>query len=434
MLTEMLSRMRKRMRPPAAPAEPFEALCDRLLSQESVSMKLRLAGEILARFADSDDQGKREFLTLLAGRYDADPARLAAAIARYQRDQDAGARAELHAVSEPRRQQILRQLNQVPGGTAMLVAMRRDALRIGRDISGFEAMDADFAHLFSSWFNGGFLTLRQLDWSSSGAVLTKLMDYEAVHAIESWEALRARVEPSDRRCYAFFHPQMADEPLIFVEVALTSAIPTSIGEILRLDRPVIAAKEASAAIFYSISNCQEGLRGIPFGGPLLKQVVDVLRRELPGLRQTMTLSPMPGFARWLAKSEADRALAARLAEPGWHEDPVEIAGLSVPLTRAAARYLMTAEGREADPVARFHLGNGARVERLVWLGDASAKGLRQSHGMMVNYLYDSAYIDANYRAYAERRTIAASGAVRRLAKDEGGMIPLPRRAARWAGL
>ena len=430
MLTDIVDRVRAlvgRAGGRVARDAPLEEYCDRLLSPESGSVKQRLAEEVLARFAAADDDGKRAFLTLLATRYDADPERLAAAIARYQAEQDAAARAELHAVSEPRRQQIFRMLNQAPGGTARLVAMRRDALRLAPGIPGFAALDGDFAHLFASWFNGGFLTLRQLDWSTSGAVLAKLMEYEAVHAIESWDALRARVEPDDRRCYAFFHPQMEDEPLIFVEVALVDRMPSGIAEILRLDRPRIAAREASSAIFYSISNCQAGLRGIPFGGPLIKQVVDRLRAELPALRHTMTLSPMPGFARWLAGAAPN--LAERLAVPGGDED----SALEAPLVKLAARYLLTAKARAADPVARFHLGNGARVERLVGRGDVSAKGLRESHGMMVSYLYDPAHIDANYRAYAEHRTIAASSAVSRLARDDEGPVALPRRAARWAG-
>lgn len=257
-----------------------------------------------------------------------------------------------------------------------------------------------------------------LDWSSSGAVLTKLMRYEAVHPIESWEALRARMEPVDRRCYSFFHPRMADEPLIFVEVALTAGIPARIEDLLATDRPPMNPELADTAVFYSISNCQQALRGIPFGGPLIKQVMDVLRRELPSLRRAVTLSPIPGFAAWLHKAgEAgalDPALLAMLAEPDWHRDETIAQQIKAPLMRAAVTYLTTASGRDMDPVARFHLGNGARIEQLDWLGDISAKGLRQSHGMMVNYLYDPARIDSNLHAFARDGIVVVNDRLRRL--------------------
>ena len=403
---------------PAAGGATLEALCDRLLAPASTSAKLRTANEIHSRFQGMGDDARRAFLILLAERYTADPERLALAIAHYQRDPGAPQLAGLHAASEPRRQQILRRLNEVPGGTAMLLAMRAALLRIGRDAPGLAVLDADFAHLFASWFNGGFLTLQRLDWSTSGEVLAKLMRYEAVHAIDSWEALQARLEPGDRRCYAFFHPTIEADPLIFVEVALTSEIPVSIQDILETARTPVEPEQATTAVFYSISNCQEGLRGIPFGGPLIRQVMDLLRRELPGLKRAVTLSPLPGFARWLAAQPEESNLVAALAQQAWHRDPARAAALRQPLTRAAARYLTRAIGREADPVARFHLGNGARVEQLDWLGDTSAKGLRQSHGMMVNYLYDPAHIDANCRDHAEQGTIAASRNVRRLARTD----------------
>lgn len=413
--------------------EPLELLCDGLLSAASPSMKHRTAAAIHARFAAADDDGRRAFLELLSVRYNADAGRLEEAIAHYRARLDSQSLAELHAASEPRRQQILRRLNEVPGGTAMLLAMRSALLRFR---PAFAALDADFAHLFASWFNGGFLELRQLDWTTSGAVLTKLIRYEAVHAIGSWEALRARLEPEDRRCYGFFHTTMPTEPLIFVEVALTDGIPVSIADILREDRVALDPAAADTAVFYSISNCQDGLRGIPFGGPLIKQVVDLLRRELPSLRRAVTLSPIPGFAKWLAaraeSDEADAALLARLLQDGWYPNPDVERRVREPLMRAAARYLMTASGREADPVARFHLGNGARIEQLDWLGDVSPKGLRQSYGMMVNYLYDPAHIDANCRAFAENGSIAASGGLKRLMREEQPSR-LPWRTTRQTG-
>jgi malonyl-CoA decarboxylase len=404
--------------------DSLDRLCARLLSPASASEKYRTASEIQARFAAGGEEEKRSFLLMLGSRFDADPDRVQCAIDAYGRKPDPRSLAELHAASEPRRQQILRHLNEVQGGTAMLLAMRSALLRSGRKEPALAALDADFQHVFASWFNGGFLELRHLDWSSSGEILSRLMRYEAVHPIESWDALRARLEPSDRRCYAFFHPAMRSEPLIFVEVALTAAIPASIDDILRPDRACLDPVAANTAVFYSISNCQDGLRGIPFGGPLIKQVMDLLGQELPMLRRAVTLSPMPGFAKWLREvatpGSSDAELVKRLDTPGWHENATLAAELRAPLMRAASRYLTTVRGRAADPVARFHLGNGARIEQLDWMGDTSPNGLRQSFGMMVNYLYDPAHIETNYKAFAEHDSIAAGSRLRRLAREGDG--------------
>ena len=396
--------------------ETTEALCNRLLVRASPAMWLACAAEILRRFTVADDAGKRTFLMLLAERYNADAERLTRAIERYRDDPAPERLAELHAASEPRRQQLLRRLNEAPDGTALLLAMRGALLEANRAMPGFSALDSDFAHLFAAWFNGGFLELRSLDWSAPGAVLARLMHYEAVHPIESWEALRARLEPADRRCYGFFHPRMGHEPLIFVEVALTAGIPTRIADLLAPERAPMDPEQADTAVFYSISNCQRALRGIPFGGPLIKQVMDLLRRELPSLRRAVTLSPMPGFAAWLRGQEAgDTELPGALERPDWHQDAALARRVQAPLMQAAARYLTTATGRAMDPVACFHLGNGARIEQLDWLGDLSGKGLGQSHGMMVNYLYDPARIDGNLNAFARDGTVMASEQVRRLA-------------------
>jgi malonyl-CoA decarboxylase len=419
------------IRAPGASAEALsaatnESLCDRLLAPPSPNVRLACAIEVLDRFAGADEGGRRDFLHLLAERYSADPARLELAISRYTAEPDATQLAELHAASEPRRLQILRHLHEAPNGTALLLAMRGVLLASGRDKPGVAALDGDFIHLFSMWFNGGILELRRLDWATSGAVLTKLMRYEAVHPVESWEALRARMEPADRRCYGFFHPRMADEPLIFVEVALTRDIPTRISDILSLERVPEDPSLADTAVFYSISNCQKALRGIPFGSALIQQAMDALHRELPALRRAITLSPIPGFARWLSKQEgsslADGSLSKLLAQPDWHLDAMLAETVRAPLMRAAARYLTTTRGREADPVARFHLGNGARIEQLDWLGDTSARGLRQSHGLMVNYRYEPTRIERNLRAFRQNGIGVASGQVRRLARG-----PLPAR-------
>jgi malonyl-CoA decarboxylase len=344
--------------------------------------------------------------------------------------------AELHHAAEPRRQELFRRLNLAPGGTKALVTMRErlmDAMDHREDLA---AVDADFVHLFSSWFNRGFLVLRRIDWSTPAIILEKIIHYEAVHEIGDWRDLRARIDPPDRRCYAFFHPALVDEPLIFVEVALTREIADAIPPILAPKRDTIAAERASSAVFYSISNCQRGLAGVSFGSFLIKQVAAEISRELPRLSTFVTLSPAPGFAGWLRRELAqdiskaipaeDRAALVALGSPDWVKDPATVERLREPLMRAAATYFLTARTRTrapVDPVARFHLGNGARLERINWLADPSPKGLAQSHGIMVNYLYDLDDIEKNHEAYAGNRTIVASGAVKKLARPVRDLVP-----------
>jgi len=300
-----------------------------------------------------------------------------------------------------------------------------------------QAVDADFRHLFSSWFNRGFLVLRPIDWTTPANILEKIIRYEAVHAIKHWNDLRNRLQPPDRRCFAFFHPQLVDEPLIFVEVALTTETPASIAPLLHTKRTPIAAHDATTAVFYSISNTQKGLAGVSFGNFLIKQVVDDLKRELPNLNTFVTLSPVPDFANWLSRerkaaastaltSEAKQALKL-LDEPGWHTDPITTETVRKALLPAAAYYFLkakSAKGRPIDSVARFHLGNGARLERLNFLGDASSKGLQQAHGLMVNYCYDFDDIEKNHEAFAEKREVVASSSVRKQLRGNNPALDL----------
>jgi malonyl-CoA decarboxylase len=284
-------------------------------------------------------------------------------------------------------------------------------------------VDADFRHLFSSWFNRGFLSLQRIDWSTPAHILEKIIRYEAVHAITSWDDLRLRLEPPDRRCFAFFHPALAGEPLIFVEVALTHDVPSSIAPLLGSARVPVAPERATTAVFYSISNCQRGLRGISFGNFLIKQVAEDLKREVPSLNTFVTLSPLPGLCRWLSALQrrddgVDAALAAALRDidrPDWQKTPSR--ELRETLSRAAVRYLFDAKdaaGKPIDSVARFHLGNGARLERLNWMGDVSEKGLAEGAGFMVNYLYELAAVEHNHEAFANDGEIVASHDMRRL--------------------
>jgi len=294
-------------------------------------------------------------------------------------------------------------LNLAPKGTQRLIAMRSDLLGIADRTPGLKALDKEFEAAFAAWFNAGFLELRRIGWDSPAELLERIIRYEAVHSIDGWDDLRRRVEPGDRRCYGFFHPQMKDDPLIFVEVALTDNLPGAIGDIIAGERRQIDPRKAACAIFYSISNCQEGLRGIPFGNYLIKRVVGRLQAELPQLRTFATLSPVPKFARWLG------------SEIG--KDGSLLTGTQ--LREQAARYLVAGRapsGGPIDPVARFHLGNGARLEAIHADGDLSPNGLKQSHGVMVNYVYDLDEIEANHFALNELDTVAASKAVLALAE------------------
>jgi malonyl-CoA decarboxylase len=335
---------------------------------------------------------------------------------------------DLHFASEPRRQELIRRLNRAPGGTGELVSIRSDLLSLMKGNKDLAALDRDVVHLLSSWFNRGFLVLRRIDWSSPANILEKIIRYEAVHEIRDWDDLRRRIDPVDRRCYAFFHPALADEPLIFVEVALTEAIPGAIAPLLAEEREPVPAEKARTAVFYSISNTQRGLGGISFGSFLIKQVVEELRRELPKLDTFVTLSPVPGFMQWVKQaddvplSDEDRQLLESLGKPGWPDNAELATQLRTVLEPLAAYYFLkarTPKGRLIDSVARFHLGNGARLERINWLGDLSPKGLRESAGVMVNYLYRLDDIEKNHEAYANNGEVIASSAVKKLLKGEG---------------
>jgi malonyl-CoA decarboxylase len=297
-------------------------------------------------------------------------------------------------------------------------------------------INADLAHLFNSWFNRGFLVLQRIDWNTSAMVLEKLIKYEAVHEIQGWPDLRRRLQ-ADRRCYAFFHPALPDEPVIFIEVALTRGVSTHVQPLLDLNSAVTDPASADCAIFYSITNCQEGLRGVSFGNLLIKQVAEHLGREFPRLKTFATLSPIPGFRPWLTEKSVQYPalsdLLARLDVPGWQQDEAAVAALQRPLIRLCAQYLMHAkQGRDPlDPVARFHLGNGARLERLNWLGDTSRSGMRRSAGLMVNYVYRLDEVERNHETFAKDGRIVAARRFEILARES---LLSQREATRGAGV
>ncbi len=396
--------------------KPLAALCYELMSGQGEISGMRLAREVLARYRALDAPGRAGFFRMLADSFDVDPAAVAEAARAYAAQPDARMLDRLVHAAEPGRQELFRRLNHPPGATADLVRMRRDLLGLVRDAPDLARVDLDFAHLFASWFNRGFLVLRQITWESPARLLEKIIEYEAVHEIGNWEALRARIDPPDRRCFAFFHPAMPDEPLIFVQVALVKGLPGSVQALLDPGRAVLDPGAADTATFYSITNCQAGLKGISFGNSLIKQVVELLRQEFPHLRTFLTLSPIPGLAGWLAElAQAGDATAAALLEQP--PEPNGPAGLA--LRRMAARYLLEArrgDGLPRDPVARFHLGNGAQVHEIHAGADLSDRGLRQSCGAMVNYLYDSEAVEQNHEEFAARQAIAAARGVRNLAR------------------
>jgi malonyl-CoA decarboxylase len=421
---------------PAETTKNLADLCEELLSNRGEASGAALAREILVRYADLTIGPRIAFFEALATRFGVDPARIEAAMTAWQSKKPDLAAAELHAATEPRRLELLRRLNLAPQATSALVDMRGQLLDTLARRDDLASVDADFAYLFSTWFNRGFLVLRRIDWSTPAVILEKIIRYEAVHQIRDWVDLRARVDAPDRCCYAFFHPALVDEPLIFVEVALTREIPGAIAPILELKREPLDPERATTAVFYSISNCQRGLAGVSFGSFLIKQVVAEVCREMPRLSTFVTLSPVPNFAGWLTRqraqpspelSEADRAALAALDRPEWWTDQAAIDEIREPMTRAAATYFMTARNKGGSPydaVARFHLGNGARLERLNWPGDLSDRGRQQSFGLMVNYLYDLGDIEKNHEAYARSRSIIAANAIRKLARPSRALTPV----------
>lgn len=396
----------------------FAELCNSLLSENSEAAGLRIAAAILDRFESAPRNEKKEFFQILLAEHDIDCSAVIEAAERYSQRREVGPLTELLARAEPRRQELLRRLNQLNGGTGRLVKMREELLELIADDPSLHRLDLDFKHLFVSWFNRGFLVLRQIDWTTPANILEKIVAYEAVHAINDWDDLRRRLRPSDRRCFAFFHPVMAEEPLIFVEVALTTQIPSSIQELLADREKPIRDSEATTAVFYSISNCQRGLTGISFGNSLIKQVASDLSNSLPNLKTFVTLSPVPGLTHWLRSRRTDHAIDDEARQFRSHNltasSADELRQFSNELMRLAAEYLMRAkraDGRPLDPVARFHLGNGASLERIHPLADCSLKGISEACGVMVSYRYDLATVDANHQAYAHQRKVIASRAV-----------------------
>ena len=395
--------------------------CKRLLSERGEANSVAIARDLVARFRALPEDQQSTFFERLSRDFSPDPKAVLQSAQAYASDPNAGNLLRLTQLAEPPRQELLRRINRSPGGTSSIVAMRRALLARVNKQPELQAVEADFLHLLSSWFNPGFLQLQRVDWNSPAQLLEQIIRHEAVHEIDGWDDLRRRLQP-DRRCFAFFHPQLPAEPLIFVEVALLPEMPAAIAPLI--DKSVVPLPPSSykVAAFYSISNCQPGLKGVSLGNFLIKRVAEELKRELPQLKTFCTLSPIPGFARWvragavcegLPKARAERLAEARQAlldGCGGELDKLASAGAlralapktGEALLRLGAYYLgFDSTGSGGDPVARFHLDNGARLERLNALGDLSGKGVRQSFGLMVNYLYDLHKVESHHEKFVQ---------------------------------
>ncbi len=388
------------------PIRKLVSLCHTLLSERGGPASAYLATGALEIYHALDQPARRMFLDILNRDFSPDPEQVGAAADAYRNDPSPDNLLNLQRVVEPPRQELFRRLNLAPEGIRALVQMRSQVLREIDGGAALETLAADLGHLLTSWFNRGFITLQRIDWRSSAALLQKLIDYEAVHQIQGWPDLRRRLE-EDRRCYAFFHSALAEEPLIFIEVALTRGVSDRVQPLLDPDSAMSDPQAADSAIFYSITNCQEGLRGVPFGSLLIKQVVEDLKKSLPRIRTFATLSPIPGFRKWLAGAGSG-------LDPGKLDE--QMRQRLVPL---CAHYLVHEKRRNEplDPVARFHLKNGARLDRINWLADTSPAGIRQSAGLMANYVYDLADLERNHELYTRSGQVVCSRRVRTLAKQ-----------------
>jgi malonyl-CoA decarboxylase len=379
-----------------------------------------MAAQAVAAYAALSGEELERYLDLLAREFSPDPQRVWTAAQAFHEAPTAANLQALQQAVEPPRQELFRRLNMAPGGTALLVDLRRRLLPTLERHPERAAVNSDLLHLFRSWFNRGFLLLQRIDWHTPAATLERLIEYEAVHQIQGWRDLRRRLE-GDRRCYGFFHPALPGDPLIFIEVALTRGLPPNVQILLDPESGVSDPRQADHAVFYSITNCQEGLRGVSFGNFLIKQVAEDLGREFPNLRTFLTLSPIPGFRSWLnaqhAEARLSPALTGLLASPSTTRADLP-ASLESELTARCAEYLLHAKRADrapADSVARFHLANGARLERINWLGDESATGMRRSFGLTANYAYRLEELEQNHEAYAREFRVVAAPAVVRMA-------------------
>lgn len=403
----------------------MQTLCQTMLGLRGEAASVAVAEEIIKSYSEATAAEKVQFFKLMHDALGADTAKVKAAISEYNAKPTQAGLQKLAQACEAPRIEVLRTLNTAPEGTMALITMREDLLKLpDLDAAVRDTLDEDFTQLFRAWFNRGFLQLRRIDWQTPALILEKLIEYESVHEIKGWPDLRRRLQ-QDRRCFGFFHPAIPDVPLIFVEVALTHSISNNIRDVLQPQPSTPDERPYTTAVFYSINNCLFGLRGISFGNFLIKQVVESLTVSNPEITHFVTLSPIPGFMKWLsgkpeqlgnlneAEREAVEGILKQSPEAG-HLRTHSL--LPTVMPKLCAQYLVNAKSRQkpVDAVARFHLGNGARLERLNWMADISPNGLKQSAGMMVNYVYDRNTLARNHEAYEQRNEVICSQAVRKL--------------------
>ena len=368
--------------------------------------------EILMQHCEHlSDNDLLDFFKLIRDNYEISTKDLSVAIESYKTEQSSNNLINLLKLSEPKRREIFRRCNGISRGTIRLVNIRKRLLKLLKNNSELKAVDHDMVYLFKNWFNRGFLILRPINWETPAHILEKIIAYEAVHQINSWDELRARLAPKDRRCFAFFHPAMQDEPIIFVEVALMKGIPSKIEDVLREKRDILDPEETSVAVFYSISNCQKGLAGISFGNFLIKQVANDLNLEFKNLKKFITLSPVPGFRKWIRNKspKVDIKLEKCVTDEHFLKNHDLI-------MHHVGNYFMKSDrpdGLPNDPVARFHLGNGASLEQVNFLGDSSKNGKSLSAGIMVNYLYDLDKVEKNHELLISEKKINFSKLVKK---------------------
>ena len=395
-----------------------ESALDAVMSANGEVSSLIYAERFLGHVEALDADALSQLVRHIATTYDIDSAALANAARDYGTTPDAKSLSQIANLAEPQWQELFRRLNAAKNGTVRLVRLRQRLLALSGNDNDIARIESGLAALLRAWFNPGFLVLHPIDWSTPASVLEKIIAYEAVHEITSWDALRARLAPEDRRCFAFFHPRMPEEPLIFVEVALTDTIPGNIVDVLQMDRQITSKDTASTAVFYSISNCQAGLAGISFGNFLIKRVAQELQLEHPQLTTFVTLSPVPGLMRWMRREMPD--LAKQFAADGHPDWPADADALEPAFTAAALSYFTRSDrpdGWPNDPVARFHLGNGAILEQINYGADKSPKGMAQSAALMVNYRYNLDVVEANHEAFHETKTVLLSPALKTLKKS-----------------
>lgn len=401
-------------------------LCSRLISSRGNASGLALSYQILKTYGGFTAEEKKSFFESILDRFSCDQEQAAACATAYLESKSTTDLEQLAQAATPQYANLISRLNQAPSSTMHILNMRTDLLGLLREVPELKTLDQAFIAVLSAWFNRGFLGLRSIDWQTPAAILENIIKYEAVHGIADWNDLGRRIKPQDRMIYGFFHPNLQDEPLIFVEVALTDRIPNAIGPILSEDREPIDPKNATTAVFYSISNCQDGLRGIPLGNFLIKQVVEDLRQRFPQLKEFVTLSPIVKFGNWV-RGQEDYAglLPEELTDlEGNAEASAQFEKALIPAAAWFLSEVKAKDGKPSDPVCRFHIGNGARLERLNWVAHMNDKGFASSYGIMANYKYIIDDIEKNHEAFESDNTVTVTASIKKSAGQSKTAISL----------